>query len=222
MEITFWRRVRFTDECHFSLGPQGKVTILRQKGERYKHKCMQMVKKKTKHDHKQFPTIHAWGSMGIGHRHLEFYTTSSPNGKMTKEVYLKQILKGTVKKWKERGEDFILEEDRDSGHGTSKKRRKDGQFICEVARWKEQNGVESFFNAPASPDLSPIENAWGYEKREIRQQDRLQYDHFKAEILQIWVDIPEQLVENLILGRRDGMKARIEEMFAHDGRMTRF
>jgi hypothetical protein len=160
--------------------------------------------------------------MGIGHRHLEFYETHSKNGKMTKELYLKQILKGTVKKWKEKGEDFVLEEDRDSGHGTSKKRRKDGTFACPVARWKEENGVESFFNAPASPDLSPIENAWGYEKHDLRQQDQLQYEHFKAEIMRVWWSIPEQLIENLILGRRDGMKARIEEMFNHDGRMGRF
>jgi hypothetical protein len=34
MEIDFWRKVRFTDECHLSLGPQGKVSLLRQRGER--------------------------------------------------------------------------------------------------------------------------------------------------------------------------------------------
>ena len=141
---------------------------------------------------------------------------------MTKEIYLKEILEGTVKKWIEKGEDFILEEDRDSGHGVSKKRRKDGQFTCPVTRWKEQHKVNSYFNAPSSPDLSPIENAWGLEKRELRQQDRLEYDKIKDEILLIWFGIPEILVENVILGQKDGMQARINEVFKHDGRMGRF
>lgn len=30
MEITFWRRVRFTDKCHFSLSLRGKVNLLHQ------------------------------------------------------------------------------------------------------------------------------------------------------------------------------------------------
>jgi hypothetical protein len=141
---------------------------------------------------------------------------------MAKQIYLKEILEGTVQKWIERGEDFILEEDRDSGHGLSKKRRKDGQFTCPVARWKEQHKVNYYFNAPSSPDLSPIENMWGLEKRELRQQDRLEYEKVKDEILLIWFGIPERLVENLILGQKDGMQARIQEVFKHDGRMGRF
>jgi hypothetical protein len=141
---------------------------------------------------------------------------------MTKKIYLEQILKGTVQKWIEKGEDFILEEDRDSGHGTSKKRRKDGQYACEVARWKEQNKVHCYFNAPSSPDLSPIENSWHLEKRELRQQDQLEQDKFQAEIMLIWLSIPERLVENLIIGQKDGMQARIQEVFNHDGRMGKF
>jgi hypothetical protein len=36
-----WRRVRFSDECHFGLGPQRKLKIIRRRGERYYPDCIQ-------------------------------------------------------------------------------------------------------------------------------------------------------------------------------------
>lgn len=35
-----WRRVRFSDEVYFRLGPQGKLMIIRKKGERYCKDCI--------------------------------------------------------------------------------------------------------------------------------------------------------------------------------------
>ena len=69
------------------------------------------------------------------------------NGKMSQRVYIDQILKPVVKPWLDRGDDFCLKEDGDSGHGTSKNNI--------VRKWKEENG-----NCASSPDLSPIENCW--------------------------------------------------------------
>lgn len=42
------------------------------------------------------------------------------NGKMSHEVYINSILEPVVKPWLDRGDDFVLEEDEDSGHGTGK------------------------------------------------------------------------------------------------------
>ena len=39
---------------------------------------------------------------------------------MSQRVYIDQILKPVVKPWLDRGYDFCLEEDSNSGHGTSK------------------------------------------------------------------------------------------------------
>jgi hypothetical protein len=49
------------------------------------------------------------------------------------------------------GFERVLEEDKDSGHGTSK---------ANIVRgWKEKNGLNHFFNCAQSPDFSPIEKA---------------------------------------------------------------
>ena len=47
---------------------------------------------------------------------------SNSNGKMTHQVYIDAILDPVVKPWLDRGDDFVLEEDGDSGHGTGKRR----------------------------------------------------------------------------------------------------
>ena len=38
-----WHRIRFSDEVHFSLGPEGRVYVLRRPGERYCSDCIQEV-----------------------------------------------------------------------------------------------------------------------------------------------------------------------------------
>lgn len=47
------------------------------------------------------------------------YHPTNTNGKMSLEVYLEQILKPHVGEWLESGDDFVLFEDNDYGHGTS-------------------------------------------------------------------------------------------------------
>ena len=37
---------------------------------------------------------------------------------MSSQVYIDKVLSGPVKKWIDRGDDFVLEEDKDLGHGT--------------------------------------------------------------------------------------------------------
>lgn len=57
-----------------------------------------------------------------------------------------------VKPWLERGDDFVLEEDGDSGHGTGRTRNA-------VKKWKEDHHLEHYFNCPSSPDLAPLKIA---------------------------------------------------------------
>jgi hypothetical protein len=56
-----WRRVRFSDEVHFGLGPQGKLRILRKPGERYCGDCVQEVNEPREKDRKR---IHCWAAIG--------------------------------------------------------------------------------------------------------------------------------------------------------------
>ncbi|KAI9662749.1 MAG: hypothetical protein M1829_006144 [Trizodia sp. TS-e1964] len=80
---------------------------------------------------------------------------------MSLQVYRDDILKPIVGPWIDRGEDFCLEEDGDSGHGKSKNNI--------VRKWKEERGLEFFFNCPQSLDLSPIENCWQVPKQYVKK-----------------------------------------------------
>jgi hypothetical protein len=47
---------------------------------------------------------------------LKFYKIpSNSNGKMTQKAYIEQILEPVVQPWIKRGDEFVLEEDGDSG-----------------------------------------------------------------------------------------------------------
>ena len=53
----------------------------------------------------------------------------------------------------DQGEDFILEEDRDSGHGPTENKNP-------CRRYKKEIGLKYYFNASKSPDLYIAENTF--------------------------------------------------------------
>ena len=144
-----WYRVRFSDEVHYGYGAQEPLHIIRKPGERYCPDCIQRTEDPKKSEKKK---IHAWAAIGYNFKsNIMFYDISSnTNGKMTLQDYRDQILDPIIKLWIQRGDDFALEEDGDSGHGTGKNNI--------VRKWKEENQLEYYFNCANSPDLSPIEN----------------------------------------------------------------
>ena len=81
---------------------------------------------------------------------------------MSLQVYRDQILEPIIKPWLEEGQRFVLEEDGDSGHGKAKNKNI-------VRRWKEENGLNYYFNCALSPDLSPIENCWQAPKQHLQK-----------------------------------------------------
>lgn len=89
-----WRRVRFSDEVHFSLGPQGKLRIIRRPGERYCSDCIQIEDQPKEKDRYR---IHAWAAVGYNYKSgIYFYTTKASNGKMTQQDYISQILEPAI------------------------------------------------------------------------------------------------------------------------------
>lgn len=60
---------------------------------------------------------------------------------MTHQVYIDQILELVVNGWVLRGDDFVLEEDGDSGHGRVPTTRTNNP----VAHWKKKYGLETLF-----------------------------------------------------------------------------
>ncbi|KAK4096906.1 hypothetical protein N658DRAFT_501080 [Parathielavia hyrcaniae] len=56
-----WYHVRFSDECHFGWGPQGKIWVLRRPWERYCPDCM--VEKDAPVE-KDLQRLHCWAAVG--------------------------------------------------------------------------------------------------------------------------------------------------------------
>lgn len=162
-----WQRVRFSDEVHFGLGPQGKLMIIRKKGQRKCHNCIQEETEPREVDKKK---LHAWAAVGYNFKSdLAFYEIpTNTNGKMTQNKYI-EILEEHVVPWVKRGDNFVLEEDRDSAHGIGKGKNK-------VQKFKEDNHIECYFNRSSAPELSIAENAWQPTKAYIRNFQHWEVD----------------------------------------------
>jgi hypothetical protein len=77
-----WRHVRFSDEIHWSVGPEGKVRIIRKPGERYCSDCIQHTL--SREDEKVIERQHSWAAVGYNFKsNLSFHSTKSRNGKMS-------------------------------------------------------------------------------------------------------------------------------------------
>ena len=202
-----WKRVRFSDEVHFGLGPQGKLMIIRKKGQRYCHNCIQEEREPREADKKK---LHAWGAVGYNFKSdLVFYDIpTNNNGKMTHQKYI-EILEEHVKPWIQRGDDFVLEEDRDTSHGIGKKNI--------VKTWKEQNHLECYFNMTGSPDLSPSENSWQPTKAYVRRFQHWEVDETQQLAKEGWYEhLSQDYLNRCILS----MPERLQAVIDAEGKMT--
>jgi hypothetical protein len=204
-----WHRVRFSDEVHIGLGPQGQLRIIRKPGERYCVNCIQHEKEPDEKDKKK---LHCWAAVGYRFKFpLTFYDIpSNTNGKMTQRAYIDTILDPIVKPWiLDPKQDFVLEEDRDSGHGTG-----DGKGI--VKTWKKQNKLECYFNCASSPDLAPIENAWAPMKSYVRKYQHWDVETTKELIYEGWDSVKQSFIDKQCLS----MPQRLRDCIEGQGAMT--
>lgn len=129
---------------------------------------------------------------------------------MSLKIYRDEILEKVVNPWLLRGDQFVLEEDGDSGHGGGNSKRKNI-----VREWKESHGLKHFFNPPGSPDLSPIENCWRAVKQYIRSHYQLGSD-MKKLVLEGWDQIGKPTINKYV----SSMVRRMEDVLATEGKMT--
>ncbi|KAK4232654.1 hypothetical protein C8A03DRAFT_48484 [Achaetomium macrosporum] len=109
---------------------------------------------------------------------------------MTLQCYRDSILEPVVGEWLRQGQFFVLEEDNDSGHGTSKKNI--------VRDWKERNGLESFFNCTQSPDFSPIEKAWQLPKQAVNKRPCWEDDIVKQLAEEGWQGLKQETINKWV------------------------
>ena len=203
-----WHRVRFSDEIHFGYGPEGQLRIIRKPGTRYRWDCIQHRDAPPEKDRKR---KHCWAAVGYNFKSdIYFYDVpSNSNGKMTHQVYIDAILDPVVKPWLERGDDFVLEEDGDSGHGTGKRRNA-------VKKWKLDHDLEHYFNCSSSPDLAPIENCWQPAKQHVRKFPHWDDASLEQLIREGWARVSQEFINERVLS----MPKRLKEVKDAKGAMT--
>lgn len=121
---------------------------------------------------------------------------------MSQKVYKEQILEPVVKSWLDAGQSFVLEEDGDSEHGSSK-----SNF---VRTWKQEHGLKYYFNCALSPDLAPIENCWQPVKDHLRKYPHWDDTTTKDLIYEGWSHVPQKFINRSIRSMPDRLKAVIE------------
>ena len=108
-----------------------------------------------------------------------------------------------MKPWLEQGHKFILEEDGDSRHGTGKSRNI-------MRKWKEQNGLNYYFNYASSPDLSLIENCWQPPKQHLRKYPHWDDAITKGLICEGWEAVSQELVNAKVITVPERLKAVLD------------
>ena len=201
-----WYNIRFSDECHFGYGSEGKYRIIRKPGERYCQKCIQEANPKGEPKDKDQKRVHCWAAVGWNFKSSLFWyeVPTNDNGKLSHKAYLEQILEPAIKPWLDQArsgqiDPFVLEEDNDSSH-------KGGI----VNTWKHQNGLNHYFNCPNSPDLAPIENCWQPMKQLLRRIPHWDDRTTKSIAQEGWNGISQDFINTKIASIPDRLRAVIE------------
>ncbi|KAF1809503.1 hypothetical protein P152DRAFT_461448 [Eremomyces bilateralis CBS 781.70] len=215
-----WKHVRFSDEVHIGLGPQGKNLIIRKRGQRYCLNCIQRVSDPDEADKRK---VHAWAAVGYNFKGpLVFYNIPPNNtGKMSQEVYLNEILKPIVRPWIANHEYFVLEEDQDSGHAPPRSTKTKPSA---VSQWKKDVGLQSYFNCAGSPDLAIIEDCFQPLKQYIRKFRHWEPDETRQLAQETWYEtLDQEWINKRILTMPDRLRKVIEsegQLIAFGGGMA--
>jgi hypothetical protein len=246
-----FKTLRFSDEKHWGAEPQRTVWVRRRVGatEREKPENIQYDapqirsrKKIVRNDllendddaGKDLLRCHCWGAISWNFKSkLVWYETESKNGKMNKSIYVEKVLKDEVLTWAP-GQ-WILEQDRDSGHGWYRKKISlgvsDGSSVprCMVNKWFPTHGIRFLFNCADSPDLAIIENVWKYISQKLQALDYVpeSVDALKEVITRLWDELPQAWINIRIVGGIDehgrrvaGMRERWDDVKAANGDQT--
>ena len=203
-----WKKVRFSDKIHAAFASEGARWIIRKFDTRLRPDNIQRVDQVPDENR---PRKHVWWMVGWNYKSsFHFYTISSnKTGKMTNKKYV-EILNAMVKPCLEAGEDFILEEDRDGAHGTN------APVNGMIRKWKRDNNLKTYFNAPASPDLSVIETCTQSIKQHLRKQAITDEETLEEYMWEAWGNLKQEYINEQILS----MPRRLRDCIAAGGSMT--
>jgi len=181
--ISQWARVLFTDESPFHVRPiRRNVRVWRREHERLKLQCMLPTFKSGR------KSIQVWGGFSF-HGRTKLYWIK---GKFKAESY-KSLLESFILPEANRifGNltNFVLQDDNCPAHKSK-----------DITNFLLSKNVNRMKWPAQSPDLNPIENAWGHIKRILR--NRTDYAKNEVELFEIvqkeWNELPQHFFQELV------------------------
>ncbi|KAK5131627.1 hypothetical protein LTR04_004904, partial [Oleoguttula sp. CCFEE 6159] len=204
-----WKHVRFSSAVHFGLAPEGNLKIIRRPGERCCVDCIQGQKASYA---KRLRRFHCWVMVGWNYKSiLVFYKVpGNSNGKLSQKVYIEQILEPHVKPCLLRGEQFVLEEEADLGHGS-------GDTNNTVRQWKQDHGLQYYFSCAKSPDLSIVERCWRPVEQFLAADPQLDDQSAINTIVRGWQEhVSQDWINRMVMQ----FPETLQEVYQTQGRMT--
>ena len=201
--MTQWSRVIFTDESSFAVRPMRRnMRVWRRPGERYDATCMVPTHKSG------YELVNVWGRFS--------YYGKVPlvriEGSFTNTRYMlicDQVLWPWVVRVYGSLNNVVLQEDNCGPHRA-----------IAVRNYMTALGVSRMVWPPQSPDLNPIENAWGHLKKHFRNQTRhpKNKDECWIKLQSEWNSLPMSYFHELV----GSMASRITEVLARNGGCTKY
>lgn len=223
-----WSNVVFSDESKFNLiGPDGKQTVRRRKGERYSEECIA-------HTVKHSPYVMVWGcitAIGVG-------SLIMLEGTVNAMQYKKIILDGVVPSMEmmtAKTPKPIFQDDSAPCHrakSVSNSKFFFHIFGCfenlmilhfkfppQIKTLKEELGIESLIWPGNSPDLNPIENVWALMGKKIQAKRPKTMQHLKSIIEEVWFN---EIDDNYLGNLYASMPNRVQDVVRAKGGATKY
>lgn len=147
------------------------------------------------------PKIHVWGAISLrGALNLEIFEDN-----LTSDRYV-EILKKKFKKMKELyPEGFVFQQD--------------GSPVHKGALWYTYHNMPQLLDFPGySPDVSPIENVWGWLKQQVNKDLPKTVEELKKSIKKHWKKVNIEFLEPYI----ESMPKRIEMLIESEGKKINY
>jgi len=195
-----WQNVVFSDESRFNLwNADGRIRVYRRRHERYANNCV------LEHNRYGGGGVMVWAA--INHRFKSQLVVCQ--GNLTARRYIDQILRHVVVPLFRQRQGLVYQHDNARPH------------VARVTRDFLQARNINVLPWPAcSPDCNPIEHAWDYLGRRLRQRQPQPANvrELVAALHQEWARIPRYLLRNWC----GSMRRRLAAVVASRGGHTRY